>query len=212
VFAALQILNPNNFELIGADVDLCYNPLHDIFWDVFKQNAISPIPAKTIADLELEEKVYKPDFEITEKFQGFSKELVRISLLGLTVYGFLIKMAADEPGDKRLFLQAIRDHNLLATAGIIAFASSAACALMHGFLATKCLQHQLVISRYFGRLEGDRWDDDAKKEFREIIQSQQTAQRSVLRWGTRFLLIATTALISGSIMVGLCSGLVLFSR
>jgi hypothetical protein len=61
------------------------------------RDPISPIPAQSIADLELDEKVYKPDFEITAKYQAFSKELSRIALLGLGVYGFLIKMATDQP-------------------------------------------------------------------------------------------------------------------
>jgi hypothetical protein len=33
---------------------------------LFERTAISPIPARTIADLELDEKIYKPDFEITD--------------------------------------------------------------------------------------------------------------------------------------------------
>jgi hypothetical protein len=176
------------------------------------RTAISPIAARTIADLALAEKIYKPDFEITEKFQAFSKELVRISLLGLGVYGFLIKMATDEPGDKHLFLEALRNHDLLALIGVVAFAASAACGLLHGFLSTKCLGHQLVISRYFGRLEGDRWDNNSKQAFRDIIKEQQVSQRAVLKLGTAFLLASTIALIVGAVMVGLCSALVLFER
>ncbi|HEY5039128.1 MAG TPA: hypothetical protein VIJ93_08670 [bacterium] len=177
----------------------------------FKPNAISPKPARTIADLELDEKVYKPDFEITEKFQAFSKELVRISLLGLGVYGFLIKMAADEKGDKHLFLQAMRDQKIPAMMGVVAFALCAASALFQGFLATKCLSHQLIISRYFGRLEGNRWDEKDKESFRNTIKENQVAQKCVLKWGGWLLFTATIALICGAVLMGLCSGLVLFN-
>lgn len=70
------------------------------FKTIFKQDTISPIPAKSLADLELDDKIYKPDLEITDRFQGVSKELVRISLLGLGLYGYLIKTAVDDPSGK----------------------------------------------------------------------------------------------------------------
>jgi hypothetical protein len=171
------------------------------------RNSISPYPARTIADLELEDKVYRPDFEITSKFQAFSQELVRISLLGLGVYGFLIKLATDEPSPQQRFLHAIQGHQILAAYGVAAFAVCAACALMHGFMATRCLGHQLVISRYFGRLEGDRWDELHKESFRVEIQRQQSEQRIVLIRGNRLLLVATFALIFGAGLTALCSAL-----
>jgi hypothetical protein len=166
------------------------------------QNAISPIAAKTIADLELDEKVYKPDFEITSKFQSFSKELVRISLLGLGVYGFLIKSVGKH--------YVTPFQKIVGLLGVVAFATSAACALWHGLLSSRCLHHQLVISRYFGRLEGDRWDECAKEAFRVEIRRQQMEQRAVLTSGNWYLLAATGSLIAGAGMVCLCSILVLF--
>src|ERR1039457_4288774 len=101
-------------------------------------NDISPIAAKTIADLELDETMYKPDFEITEKFQGFSKELVRISLLGLGVYGFLIKLGTEEKGTAQKFLMALQQHKFLAGTGVAAFALCAGCALFHGYETARC--------------------------------------------------------------------------
>src|SRR5579864_1465304 len=124
------------------------------------ENAISPYPARTIADLELDEKVYKPDFEISSRYQAFSKELVRISLLGLGVYGFLIKLASEQK------LAVTQSEKIVGLCGLFAFAISAGCALLHGVLSSRCLGHQLVISRYLGRLEGDRWDEGHKQDFR----------------------------------------------
>jgi uncharacterized membrane protein len=173
------------------------------------KNVISPYPAETIADLELEEKVYKADFEITDKFQAFSKELVRISLLGLGVYGFLIKLATDKPGSE--FLHMLRNYRVLALCGVVAFAICAACSLLNGFMSSLCLSHQLVISRYFGRLEGNRWDEHHKGQFREEIKRQQKEQRAVLIRGNRFLVVATFALIIGAALVAACSVLVLLN-
>ena len=167
----------------------------------FHHDRMSPVPAQAIADLELDERVYAPDFEITARYQSFSKELVRISLLGLGVYGFLIKTAADEPGSEHMFLRALRNHPVVAAVGIIAFATCAACGLIHGFLATRCLGYQLVISRYLTRLEGSRWTEAAKVSFRDVIKERQIDQEAILRLGNSFLLAATIALIGGAGMV-----------
>jgi hypothetical protein len=159
------------------------------------QNTISPYPAKTIADLELDDKVYKPDFEITSKFQGFSKELVRISLLGLGFYGFLIRLASEQR------IHATRIQEIVGLCGVGAFAISAGCGLVHGLMTSQCLGHQLVISRYLGRLEGNRWDEHHKEDFREEIRRQQKEQKIVLIQGNRFLLVATLALIIGALLI-----------
>jgi hypothetical protein len=174
--------------------------------------AISPIPARSIADLQLEDNVYKPDFEITAKYQAFSNELVRLSLLGLGAYGFLIKLSSGSTENASNFEHAIQRHSILAVCGVLAFAICSVCALMNGFLATKCLSHQLVISRYLGRLEGNRWDDDAKESFRRVIREQQQAQRSVLTLGNQSLFLATVALANGAGFTAVCSVLVILNH
>ena len=85
------------------------------------RRAISPYPARSIADLELEDKVYRPDFEISSKFQALSKELVRISLLGLGVYGFLLKLATDTPSGG-VYLRALQKDKYIVLGGTVAFA------------------------------------------------------------------------------------------
>ena len=127
------------------------------------------------------------------------------------VYGFLIKIVIDEKGGTHLFLQAMRDYKLLAIMGVVAFALCAASALFQGFLSTKCLSHQLIISRYFGRLEGNRWNEADKESFRNTIKENQVAQKRVLKWGGWLLFTATIALIFGAVLIGLCSGLVLLN-
>jgi|HubBroStandDraft_6_1064221.scaffolds.fasta_scaffold56074_3 hypothetical protein len=173
------------------------------------RRAISPYPARSIADLELEDKVYRPDFEISSKFQALSKELVRISLLGLGVYGFLLKLATDTPSGG-VYLRALQKDKYIVLGGTVAFAICAAGGLLHSFLSNQCLGHQLVISRYFGRLEGNRWDERQKEHFREEIRRQQKSQRSVLIFGNSCLLLATIALICGAVLTAVCSSLMLF--
>jgi hypothetical protein len=152
----------------------------------------------------------KRTLEIAGKYQAFSKELVRLSLLGLAVYGFLIKLGTSERGNE--FFPAMQHNKWLVVSGVVAFAICAGFALLHGFMTSQCLGHQLLISRYFGRLEGDRWDERHKEDFQEEIRRQQREQKIVLIRANCFLSVATFALIFGAALVALCSGLVLINR
>lgn len=46
--------------------------------------------AKYLSDIPIHEDNYKVDFIILDKYQNFSSEILRLSLLGLAIYGFLI--------------------------------------------------------------------------------------------------------------------------
>jgi hypothetical protein len=136
---------------------------------------------------------------------------VRISLLGLGSYGFLIKLSVGPPASA-MYDQAIQRHSVMIACGVLAFAVCAASVLLNGFLATKCLSHQLVISRYLGRLDGNRWDETAKGSFLRIIREQQRAQLSVLTLGGQSLLLATVALATGAVLTAVCSALVILKH
>jgi len=131
-----------------------------------------------------------------------------LSLLGLGVYGFLIKLATDNQSSA--YNYAIRHHKVLAVCGVAAFAICTACALMHGFMSSQCLGYQLLISRYFGRLEGG----PLVRTGQEVVSRGDSAPaggaRIVLVRGNHFLLIATFALTVGAGLVALWCDLVLF--
>jgi hypothetical protein len=56
------------------------------------------LAAKSLADYEVDESAYKPDFEITSRFQTFATELERLSLLGIGAYGFLLTTVMSDRG------------------------------------------------------------------------------------------------------------------
>src|SRR5687768_3020567 len=45
---------------------------------------------KYLSEIPIEENNYKADFNILEKYQSFSSEVLRLALLALAIYGFLI--------------------------------------------------------------------------------------------------------------------------
>jgi hypothetical protein len=51
----------------------------------------SPLSQTETAYGNIEEKQYKVEVELADRYQGFTAELVRLSLLGITVFGFLYK-------------------------------------------------------------------------------------------------------------------------
>ena len=103
------------------------------------------IAARQLDDISLDEKDYKADFELTEKYQGFSGELLRLSLLGIGLYGFMMAHAGSETGiGAKLIAQTLKYKEWVAVS-IFMFGISSAAALGHGFFATKCLACQVQI-------------------------------------------------------------------
>jgi hypothetical protein len=50
------------------------------------------VRATRLSDIELPEAAYKADFELGSRYGDFVKEMVRLSLLGIAGYGFLVKV------------------------------------------------------------------------------------------------------------------------
>jgi hypothetical protein len=177
---------------------------------ICKQIDISPVPAQSLEDYIIDENVYKADFEIGERFKSFSKELCRLSLLGLTAFGFLIKLAVDS-ADKSL-MHSLQLHRVFAIIGVASFALCAACALSDSYLGSKCLHYQLNILRHLKRLESDRWVDSDKAKSRSFVLKERTAQADALRLGSLLLLISTFSLVAGATSVAVCSTMVLLGN
>jgi hypothetical protein len=153
------------------------------------------------------------DLDVAGKYEAFTKELVRISFLGLGIYGFLVKAATAESGSSiGVVGTVLKAHYVLALTGILCFFISAGCALFHSFLGTKCMSYQLVILRYFGRRDSGNWDEIHREKFKEIIREKQTQQKSLLRLQSWLLGLATFSLILGALMVVLCTGAAVLSH
>jgi hypothetical protein len=169
------------------------------------------LPARSLADLELEEKSYKPDFELTVRFEEFATELERLSLLGIGSYGFLLTTVAFDKGQATSYLTALTRHPLLLAFGVLAFAVSAGCALFSNFLSTKCLACQLDIVRMLGRLSSDRWSPEEQEINKQFVRKRQVDQKRGLTWNRLLLFLATLSLIAGALAVASTFALVLFA-
>lgn len=88
---------------------------------------------------EVDEKRYKIDLELQDRYTAYSAEILRIALLGIAGYGFLVKdliYAEHAPGR---FLQRAHEVWYLQIGGAICLGVSAALALQHRVYATDCV-------------------------------------------------------------------------
>jgi hypothetical protein len=101
---------------------------------------------KYLGGLPLEKVQYEADFAVVEKYQSFSAELLRLSLLGIAGYGFLITnivLKVTNKSDEYLLLKSflMSRTTWVLILGAIALGISSAAALGHRYFATDCITH-----------------------------------------------------------------------
>jgi hypothetical protein len=139
------------------------------------------------------------DFELLDRYQSFSAEVLRLAVLGIGAIGFLIATAKD--GGSLLDPAAINEGTktgILLALG--AFALSCALALGHRYFSTDsmaCLK----------KLEGLR--EEAVPD-QERITSEKAALRRAFRHSTRLIALCVLALGVGSMALALAFATALF--
>jgi hypothetical protein len=151
-------------------------------------------PAKSLADIALDEEVYAADFALGERYQAFSSEIVRLALLGIAGYGFLLaEVAPSDSIASSEFFARLRQLAPLLIAGLLALGLAVGCALAHRFFSTDCLAHQITIVRLLRRREGAEWKEDERLENEQRLASERKDQLADLRRCT--LLLQGSALL-----------------
>src|SRR5215469_6478632 len=132
-------------------------------------------PAKQLSDLEVPDTIWKADFDIADRYQGFANEIMRIALLGIGGYAFLIKTSLTS---SNLFCQAqIRDNRVYVILGAISLGLSLILVLTHRFYSAVCLYYQLLIIRSLKRLENTHWSEEEKQIEQRFLKHTRDSQR-----------------------------------
>ena len=132
-------------------------------------------PARLLSDLDVPETVWKADFDIADRYQGFANEIMRIALLGIGGYGFLIKELLTSSNG--LCQTLIRGNKIYVSMGAVSLGLSFILVLSHRFYSAVCLYYQLLIVRSLKRLENSQWSEEEKQTEQRFLKHTRDSQR-----------------------------------
>jgi hypothetical protein len=147
-----------------------------------------------MVDVSLDESAYQADFKLTELYQAFSAELVRLALLGIAGYGFLISNLALKDGVRTEFFGGLQKCAPILGAGVVCLGFSTAAALAHRFFSTDCMTHQVTILRLLKRLESPNWTEEERASDAKRLLAERAGQYKDLK-RCRWLLTASALLL-----------------
>lgn len=162
---------------------------------------------KYLSNIPIEENNYKVDFIILEKYQNFSSEILRLSLLGLTIYGFLITNVIFKVSDsnKNIFIDSFSANKSTLFVGAVFLILAALFSLGHRYFSTDCMTH--FIRKFRLKQKLNKLESQKKINFSKIIIIKRTIKSeeisfekdlSICKW---FLLLAGLFLILGVLLV-----------
>lgn len=98
---------------------------------------------KYMGGFALKEDLYKADLAVLDRYQAFSSEMLRLALLGIAGYGFLISnvLFRGDGNGRYPYLDLLAQNRLVLIVGLLALATASATALGHRYFSTDCLTH-----------------------------------------------------------------------
>ena len=101
--------------------------------------ALEPIVAETFAH----------DIEVSDRFQKFSEEILRLALAGVAGLGLLLVNCLFNATGQRLSMpQAVKQNRLILLASLTLFGAAALAAVIHRLASTYSLSQHLLILRF----------------------------------------------------------------
>jgi hypothetical protein len=104
---------------------------------------------------QLAEDEYRAELELVDRYQSFVAELLRLSLAGIAVFGFLYEYLLES--------RPPMTTNVLAAFGVLMFGISAASALVFRFFATEGARFYIEALRFNGANAGPAQKERARR-------------------------------------------------
>lgn len=155
-------------------------------------------PAKLLKDVDIPDESWKPDFDVVDRYQSLANEIMRVSLLGIAGYGFLIKECCMKDDNLK---QTLHAYSFILITGIILLGLSLVCVLFYRFYSTDCLYHQILIMRSLKRLENKHWNADEKDQEKIFLAKARKTQTIISIRSHSWLVRAATLFALGLIAV-----------
>jgi hypothetical protein len=152
--------------------------------------------------VELPDNTFEHDLAVSERYQSFSTELLRLSLLGIAAIGFLIAnillkgapqsgAQANIPGNP--FSSPFK---YLVSGSLICFGLSAGCALLHGYVsAATVARHLRAIRLELRRAKDEAEEEKEKRASRLRLEIRLNFASGVFLWLGAVLLAASFIVI-----------------
>ncbi|HEV7844106.1 MAG TPA: hypothetical protein VGO69_10450 [Pyrinomonadaceae bacterium] len=153
----------------------------------------------SLANVKLDEGTMKCDFQLTDKYQGYSSELLRLPLLGIGVFGFLLKENFINAGSNG----AIK---FMLSFSAVCFALAAALALFHRYVSTDSIATHIRYLRLEKSIDPKTSIFD-EKDKRYLLQERYKER---VYW-RRDLKLSDWSLKSSAILLGLGASCLAFA-
>lgn len=159
-----------------------------------------------ITSIGVDEKLYKADLEILDRYQKFSAELLRMALLGVSGYGFLITNIIFKENvwkENNRIVQAITGAQCYFIVGLIALGVTTAAALAHRYYSTDCVTHLVMRIRLTQQLDNLPVDDPRRHDVEKKTDLQKYLLKNDFRTSARLFVVASSALFVGVVCVAM---------
>ncbi|MGZ3752745.1 MAG: hypothetical protein ACXVAU_15790 [Mucilaginibacter sp.] len=145
---------------------------------------------QSLIGFPIDEKSYKVDLELQDRYTAYSAEILRLALLGIAGYGFLLKDIVLGDHAPATFEQRAHDIWLFLAAGAISLCISAILALQHRVCATDCVSS---IAAFIRKKASDR-QDEAETD-RAALRTTLKKAAFLLRFSVILLAIGASCIV-----------------
>ena len=134
---------------------------------LFKTPKDDPLDMPETAFGELQEDKYKGELELVDRYQTFVGELLRLSLLGIAVFGYLYKITFENNANMEI-------AKYPAAAGVVMFGICALTALIFRYFATEGARFYIQALRYTptnnaGRAQEERAEESINARHGKVV-------------------------------------------
>jgi len=168
------------------------------------------LPERYLSEIPVPKEAYEVDLAVLDRYQSFSAELLRLALLVLAGYGFLITNVG-KASDSRVFFEPSGASRYVLAVGAVSLAVSAMCALGHRYFSTDSLTHHVRRLRLQRRLAEEPEDTAERTRLEKVIHQESVSLSQDLERCRRLLLWSSVSLLVGAVGVALSFALTLFA-
>ena len=112
------------------------------------------LPEKYLSEIPISKEEYEIDLAILDRYQSFSGELLRMALLGLAGYGFLIANVVLRAGSgASLFFATVPSSRYALALGAVSLCICVMCSLGHRYYSTDSIAHHVRRLRLRKRMD-----------------------------------------------------------